>query len=57
MKLVLGDPLSITGQIQVKGGKLDVSLNLFVFLLVGSSFLLVSLIQGVSSLVGLPRRV
>ena len=36
--------------------RLDVSLNLFLLLLVGSSFLIVAVIQGVTSLVGLPRR-
>ncbi len=36
--------------------RLDVSLNLFLLLLVGSSFLIVAVIQGVNSLVGLPRR-
>lgn len=36
--------------------RLDVSLNLFLLLLVGSCFLIVAVIQGVNSLVGLPRR-
>ena len=36
--------------------RLDVSLNLFLLLLVGSCFLLVAVIQGMNSLVGLPRR-
>jgi HemY protein len=38
------------------GWRLDLSLNFFVLLLVGTCFLLVAVIQGVSSLVGLPRR-
>ncbi len=38
------------------GWRLDLSLNLFVLLLVGTCFLLVAVIQGVSSLVGLPQR-
>jgi HemY protein len=36
--------------------RLDLSLNFFLLLLVGSCFLLVAVIQGVNSLVGLPRR-
>jgi HemY protein len=36
--------------------RMDVSLNLFLLLLVGTAFLIVALIQGVDSLVGLPRR-
>src|SRR3954471_10700177 len=36
--------------------RLDVSLNLFLLLLVGTCFLLVTLIQAVDSLTGLPRR-
>ncbi len=36
--------------------RLDVSLNLFLFLLVGTCFLLVALIRGVSGLIGLPQR-
>ena len=36
--------------------RLDVSLNLFLIVLVGSCFLIVALIQAVSSLVGLPKR-
>ena len=38
------------------GWRLDVSLNLFLFLLIGTCFLLVAMIQGVNSLIGLPRR-
>src|SRR6478735_5676171 len=38
------------------GWRLDLSLNFFVLLLVGTCFLIVGLIQGVSSLVGLPQR-
>ena len=38
------------------GWRLDVSLNFFVLLLVGTCFLLVAVIQGVNSLVGLPQR-
>ncbi|NUZ05970.1 heme biosynthesis HemY N-terminal domain-containing protein [Piscinibacter koreensis] len=38
------------------GWRLDVSLNLFLFLLVGTCFVLVTVIQGIDSLVGLPRR-
>ncbi len=38
------------------GWRLDLSLNFFVLLLVGTCFLLVAVIQGVSSLVGLPQR-
>jgi HemY protein len=36
--------------------RLVVSLNLFVLLLIGTCFLLVAVIQGVNSLIGLPRR-
>ncbi|MEO6361653.1 MAG: heme biosynthesis HemY N-terminal domain-containing protein [Caldimonas sp.] len=36
--------------------RLDLSLNLFLLLLGGSCFLIVAVIQGVNSLVGLPRR-
>jgi HemY protein len=36
--------------------RLDLSLNFFVLLLVGTCFLLVGVIQGVNSLVGLPQR-
>jgi HemY protein len=36
--------------------RLDMSLNLFLLLLIGSCFLIVGVIQGVSSLIGLPRR-
>lgn len=36
--------------------RMDVSLNLFLLLLVGAAFLIVALIQGVDSLLGLPRR-
>ena len=36
--------------------RLDVSLNLFLLLLIGSCFLIVAVINGVNSLVGLPRR-
>ncbi|MEO7055321.1 MAG: heme biosynthesis HemY N-terminal domain-containing protein, partial [Caldimonas sp.] len=38
------------------GWRLDVSLNLFLLLLVGGCFLIVGVIQGVNSLAGLPRR-
>jgi HemY protein len=38
------------------GWRLDLSLNFFVLLLVGTCFLLVAVIQGVTSLVGLPQR-
>ena len=38
------------------GWRLDLSLNFFVLLLVGTCFLIVGLIQGVSSLIGLPQR-
>jgi HemY protein len=38
------------------GWRLDLSLNFFVLLLVGTCFLLVAVIQGINSLVGLPRR-
>jgi HemY protein len=38
------------------GWRLDLSLNFFVLLLVGTCFLLVAVIQGVNSLVGLPQR-
>ena len=38
------------------GWRLDLSLNFFVLLLVATCFLLVGAIQGVNSLVGLPRR-
>src|SRR4051812_44956490 len=36
--------------------RLDVSLNLFVLLLIGTCFLLVAVIQAINSLVGLPQR-
>ncbi len=36
--------------------RLDMSLNLFLLLLIGSCFLIVGVIQGVSSLIGLPKR-
>ena len=36
--------------------RLDLSLNLFVLLLIGTCFLLVAVIQGINSLIGLPRR-
>jgi HemY protein len=36
--------------------RLDVSLNLFLLVLIGSCFLIVAVIQGVGSLIGLPRR-
>lgn len=36
--------------------RLDVSLNLFLLVLIGTCFLIVAVIQGVNSLVGLPRR-
>jgi len=36
--------------------RMDVSLNLFLLLLIGSCFLIVGVINGVNSLVGLPRR-
>jgi len=38
------------------GWRMDLSLNFFVLLLVGTCFVLVGAIQGVNSLVGLPRR-
>ncbi len=38
------------------GWRLDLSLNFFLLLLVGSCFLLVSVINGIDALVGLPRR-
>jgi len=38
------------------GWRVDLSLNFFVLLLVGTCFLLVAVIQGVTSLIGLPRR-
>ena len=38
------------------GWRMDVSLNLFLLVMVGACFALVTLIQGVSALVGLPRR-
>jgi len=38
------------------GWRLDLSLNLFLLVLVGTCFVLVTVIQAVSSLVGLPRR-
>ena len=38
------------------GWRLDVSLNLFLLVLIGTCFLIVALIRGLSSLVGLPRR-
>ena len=36
--------------------RLDLSLNLFLLLLIGTCFLLVTLIHGVNALIGLPRR-
>ena len=36
--------------------RLDLSLNLFVLLLIGTCFLLVAVIQGINSLIGLPQR-
>ena len=36
--------------------RLDVSLNFFVLMLVGTCFLLVAVIQGINSLIGLPQR-
>jgi HemY protein len=36
--------------------RLDLSLNFFVLLLVGTCFLLVAVIQGISALIGLPKR-
>jgi HemY protein len=36
--------------------RLDMSLNLFLLLLIGSCFLIVGVIQGVSALIGLPKR-
>jgi HemY protein len=39
-----------------RGWRLDLSLNLFLLLLLGTCFLAVGLIQGVSSLSGLPQR-
>ncbi|HEY5323574.1 MAG TPA: heme biosynthesis HemY N-terminal domain-containing protein [Caldimonas sp.] len=38
------------------GWRLDVSLNLFLLVLIGTCFLLVAVIQALTSLVGLPRR-
>jgi len=38
------------------GWRLDVSLNLFVIALIGTCFVLVSVIQGVNALIGLPQR-
>ena len=38
------------------GWRMDVSLNLFLLVLVGTCFALVTLIQAVNALVGLPRR-
>lgn len=38
------------------GWRLDLSLNFFLLLLLGSCFLLVSVINGIDALVGLPRR-
>ena len=38
------------------GWRLDLSLNLFLLLLIGSCFLIVALIQGIDALTGLPRR-
>lgn len=38
------------------GWRVDVSLNLFLLLFVGASFLIVTVIQAANSLVGLPRR-
>jgi HemY protein len=39
-----------------RGWRFDISLNLFLLLLVGTCFLLVSAIQGLNSLIGLPQR-
>ena len=36
--------------------RLDLSLNFFILVLIGTCFLLVAVIQGINSLVGLPRR-
>src|SRR5678815_3051698 len=38
------------------GWRLDVSLNLFLLVLIGTCFLIVAVIQALNSLVGLPRR-
>jgi HemY protein len=38
------------------GWRLDLSLNLFLLLLLGTCFLIVALIQGIDALTGLPRR-
>ncbi len=38
------------------GWRLDLSLNLFLLLLIGSCFLIVGVINGINALVGLPRR-
>ena len=38
------------------GWRLDLSLNLFLLLLIGTCFLLVAVIQALNSLIGLPRR-
>ena len=39
-----------------RGWRLDLSLNLFLLLLIGTCFVLVTVIQGTHALVGLPRR-
>jgi HemY protein len=39
-----------------RGWRFDISLNLFLLLLLGTCFLLVSAIQGLNSLIGLPQR-
>ena len=39
-----------------RGWRFDISLNLFLILLLGTCFLLVSAIQGLNSLIGLPQR-
>lgn len=46
------------GLVSVYGGKwrFDVSLNLFLLVLIGSCFVLVTVIQAVNSLIGLPQR-
>jgi HemY protein len=46
------------GLVSIYGGKwrFDVSLNLFLLVLIGSCFVLVAVIQGVNSLFGLPQR-
>lgn len=46
------------GLVSIYAGKwrFDVSLNLFLLVLIGSCFLLVTVIQAVNSLIGLPQR-